>query len=492
MQNYINLYEIVKILEDENISKEYVYYINNNQSQYRHREIQNLYEFLKITELSKGHAEGFLFGYEIPQLNKEFDLIKTADNLCVNVELKGGNVPLEKVRKQLLLNQHYLKMLDRELFLCTYFANSNKFFTLKEDELIEINLEEVKSRLKIKTFKTLDLNEVFSPQNILVSPLNNTEKFMAGKYLLTENQQNIKNTIIDLVFNNKDSKFIGLTGNAGTGKTLLTFDIAKTISKHKNTLIIHGGILSEGHILLSEKLENITIIPAKNWNIEKEGEYDLIIMDESHRIYSSTIDDIKNYVIERNIHAIFSYDEKQRLSNFEFNSQTVEKIKEMCENHDYRLTNKIRTNKELAFFITCLMDLSKIESNYTFENVEIKYIPDKIEAHKFGHYLEKERGYTYITYTPSQYNSGLGYQDGPNNTHRVIGQEFDKVCMVLDDNFSYRDNKLVSKRHPNPDYLFHQLLYQGLTRVRTKLFLIIRDLTILENVLKILNNKKSI
>ena len=162
------------------------------------------------------------------------------------------------------------------------------------------------------------------------------------------------------------------------------------------------------------------------------------------------------------------------------------------ESHNYRLTNKIRTNKELALFITCLMDLSKIESNYTFENVEIKYIPDKIEAHKFGHYLENERGYTFITYTPSQYNDGLGYQDGPNNTHRVIGQEFDKVCMVLDDNFSYRDNKLVSKRHPNPDYLFHQLLYQGLTRVRTKLFLIIRDLTILGNVLKILNNEKSI
>ncbi len=492
MQNYINLYEAVKIVENEDISREYLYYINNGYSQYRHREIKNLHDFLKITEISREYAEGFLFGYEIPQLNKEFDLIKIADNLCVNVELKGGNVPLEKVRKQLLQNQHYLKMLDKELFLCTYFANSNKFFTLKDNELIEINLEEVKSRLKIKTFKTLDLNEVFSPQNVLVSPLNNTEKFIAGKYLLTENQQNIKSTIIDLVLNNKESKFFGLTGNAGTGKTLLTFDIAKTISKHRNTLIIHGGILSYGHKLLSEKLENIVIIPAKLWNVTKTDKYNLIILDESHRIYSSTIDDIRNYVIERNVHAIFSYDERQRLSNFEFNSQTVEKIKEMCESHDYRLTNKIRTNKELALFITCLMDLSKIESNYTFENVEIKYIPDKIEAHKFGHYLENEKGYTFITYTPSQYNDGLGYQDGPNNTHRVIGQEFDKVCMVLDDNFSYRDNKLVSKRHPNPDYLFHQLLYQGLTRVRTKLFLIIRDLTILGNVLKILNNEKSI
>ena len=53
--------------------------------------------------------------------------------------------------------------------------------------------------------------------------------------------------------------------------------------------------------------------------------------------------------------------------------------------------------------------------------------------------------------------------------------------MLLDDNFMYIDGRLTAKTHPNPDYLFEKLLYQGLTRTRSKLLLIVTTKNLLEN-----------
>ena len=58
----------------------------------------------------------------------------------------------------------------------------------------------------------------------------------------------------------------------------------------------------------------------------------------------------------------------------------------------------------------------------------------------------------------------------------MIGQEFDKVVMVLDKKFFYGDNgHLYNSAHPNPNYLFGKLLFQGLTRTREKLALVVID-----------------
>lgn len=48
------------------------------------------------------------------------------------------------------------------------------------------------------------------------------------------------------------------------------------------------------------------------------------------------------------------------------------------------------------------------------------------------------------------------------DTHHVIGQEFDKVVMLLDSSFYYDENgTLQGIPHPNPDYLYPNLFYQG-------------------------------
>lgn len=486
MQNYINLNDAIMLIENEELSEKYLNYIvGKKSSQYRHQELKNLSSFLDKLELQRRYSYGFLLGYEVPQLNKEFDLIKFGKEICINIELKGGNVPLSKVKRQLVQNKHYLDLTLKYTMLFTYFSNSNKIYFLNEGELEETNFETLRKILSFDDFETPDLDMVFSPREILISPLNNPDKFIDGKYLLTENQDYIKNDIYTKVEGKKSTSFT-ISGNAGTGKTLLIFDLARSLSKKYKVLVIHGGILSQGHKILQERLENLSIISAKDWDKAKIKKFDIIILDESHRIYDTTIKSVLDYSDNNNSKIIFAYDEKQKLSNSEINSDTLKIIAEISSSNEYKLTNRIRTNKEISLFITCLFDLSKYRPEYTFDNVEVKYIPDKMEAFLYGNKLEQDFGYTFIRYTPSQYSGDLNYQDGTNNTHRVIGQEFDKVCMVLDDTFFYSKQLLVSKKHPNPNFIFHKLLFQGLTRVRTKLFLIIRDKVMLENVLYLL------
>ena len=48
--------------------------------------------------------------------------------------------------------------------------------------------------------------------------------------------------------------------------------------------------------------------------------------------------------------------------------------------------------------------------------------------------------------------------------------------MLLDSAFYYDENGLLKgDPHPNPDYLYSKLFYQGITRVRENLSLIVVD-----------------
>jgi len=47
---------------------------------------------------------------------------------------------------------------------------------------------------------------------------------------------------------------------------------------------------------------------------------------------------------------------------------------------------------------------------------------------------------------------------------RQIGKEFDNVMLMMDGNFRYNDDgRLQGRKHPNLDYIFYKLLYQGVS-----------------------------
>ena len=69
--------------------------------------------------------DGFYFGFIIPQIGKEFDLLKVTGGCCLNIELKSQDVTEEHIRSQLLRNSHYLNHLGRPLCLYTVVRSKN-------------------------------------------------------------------------------------------------------------------------------------------------------------------------------------------------------------------------------------------------------------------------------------------------------------------------------------------------------------------------------
>lgn len=487
----VSLIQLTNLKEDPNLSEDFVRYYAGLTStrEYKHQEILDLAELLRNLNLSTSDSFGFIFGYLVPQLNKEFDLVKITKDYVLNIELKSQPKNTKFLKKQLIQNTHYLALLKRHIIHCFTFVSATKklYKLVNNDELKEAEFDELKALCSKECVAGVDLDEVFAPKNILVSPLNNTQRFLDGNYLLTENQENIKNEILSKTDCLETACFFGLTGGPGTGKTLLLYDIAKQLSSNKKVLMIHSGILCNGHSILQRKIQNLKISAAKDLRMREINNVDYVLVDEAQRLYESALDKIERWVTKAKTICIFSYDPNQRISYSENRRNTVDRINELCGDNKEKLTTKIRTNKEMAQFINCLTNLKNYKANYRFSHIKMLYEPNKDKVMELVKKLNDE-AYQFISITPSFYDHSLDYQKGSENTHTVIGQEFDKVCMVMDSNFYYENGKLEGKQHPNPDYIFTKLLNQGITRARSELALIITDKELLKNILTLFSN----
>lgn len=138
----------------------------------------------------------FYIGYNIPQISKEFDLLRIDDNLVIDIELKKTSTP-EKIKKQLIQNQHYLSYLNRNILLVTFEKDTGSIYTLdKDNQLITIDINGLISALESQNhLYTGDLNKLFNPSNYLVSPFNSTGAFLDGKYFLTNQQEEFKTSV---------------------------------------------------------------------------------------------------------------------------------------------------------------------------------------------------------------------------------------------------------------------------------------------------------
>ena len=100
--------------------------------------------------------------------------------------------------------------------------------------------------------------------------------------------------------------------------------------------------------------------------------------------------------------------------------------------------------------------------------------------------------YVYISFTTSIFKPHeIDDFISANNTHTVIGQEFDNVVMIMGQNFRYVNSRLHSPKHPNPNYIFSKLFYQGITRTREKLAIIVhRNPELYRTLIKIKQNNE--
>ena len=87
----VSLIDMIKLSDNEELSESYIRYICgiDLSRQYKHQEILDIKCLLNTISLPAKQCEGFLYGYIVPQLNKEFDLLKITQDACINIELKS-------------------------------------------------------------------------------------------------------------------------------------------------------------------------------------------------------------------------------------------------------------------------------------------------------------------------------------------------------------------------------------------------------------------
>lgn len=440
--------------------------------------IKFLVKLLIQSEITMHELDNWFYSFTIPQISKEFDLLLIDRNRkVVNIEIKSQETTVQKIEKQLIQNKYYLSNIADEIMSFTFIKkgeNSYDLYRYDEDLQKSTLVDLISCIRRIKNPVTDNIEELFKPNDYLISPINTPDAFLSGNYFLTNQQAEIRREVL----NNIQSKaqLYGIKGSAGTGKSLLIYDLAIEFAKYGSVCVIHSGNLSDGHRYLNSKVQNINIIPARSVSEELIEHYKYILVDETQRLYKSALDIIiESFNLGKVSVCVFAYDFVQVLSKKERQRNNPGRLKSISGYKEFELSTRIRSNKEIFSFVRNMMILSdKPPRKVNYKNVDVVCANTIEEAKDFKNYFV-DKGYKFITLTPSQYvKNEIDQFAGNTNSHEVVGQEFDRVVVILDSNFRYsEEGVLQAKQHPNPDYLFANLFYQNITRARERLAVII-------------------
>ncbi len=482
----INLVSLIDIQKSTSPEIRNDYYQKMN-IQLKDHEFECLSEMLSLFSKHSPISlfDSFFVNYTIKQIGKEFDLLRITEDLVLNIELKS-ELDEEKISKQIKRNFYYLKALNKKTCIFTYVLSTNCFYILNEDsetiESVEMNV--ILAKLNEQTSKFINPNSLFVPSNYLVSPFNRTDEFEQGNYFLTQHQEKIKNHILK----ERNNTLFCITGSAGTGKTLLVYDLAREFMlRNMKTMIIHGGYLNNGQKQLNKSGYVIEEISQVN-NIQHiASSYDVIIIDEAQRISVAQFNNIYENCIKKKTTLILSYDQKQVLSKREEESNIGELFKQRTlKQFHFTLTKKIRTNKHLSNLIMALID-KKNNFSVPSKFINYTYFNSYENAIEFTKLLRKHN-WTFINPTASKYNPEVYdryYLSDSQNTHKVIGQEFDKVGLIIPPEFTYSlEGKLLFRSRSY--YHAEKMFYQAISRTKNEIwFVIVKNDEILNRLLEI-------
>lgn len=467
-----------------------------------HIRMNELADLLSLVDTLRKHTpftyifNNFFVGFMINQIGKEFDLLRIGLNSVVNIELKRKSTE-EKITKQLIQNEYYLKFLDVKLYQFTYVSSTEKLYMLIDSQRIEeVDFEVLIDRLRDQRLLEIEnLHHLFDPINYLVSPFESPEAFLKDEYFLTAQQSTFKREIMELAPVDVPL-FLSIEGGPGTGKTLLLYDIAKDyIRKSYGVKIYHCGKLNTGH----EKLKNsyswpIESIPTgvqpisfidEDWRM-----YDLIIFDEAQRLDKQHLALFLNKILTVPVKCIFSFDRQQYLTSQEMKNDIPGYLEERLHPKQYELKNIIRCSKEIQAFISNLFDLAKQSNNQKYTNISAQYFSSHDTAGSYLHYLNEE-GWKVLDTTLLKVPA-VQSEDGEvreDSFYEIIGQDYEEVAVVIDSSFYYNEQNKLSHTEGEKKLKYQQtkLLFQNVTRARKKLHLVLIDNPeVLEKIMNIL------
>ncbi|MBO7254491.1 MAG: DUF2075 domain-containing protein [Clostridia bacterium] len=419
--------------------------------------------------------DGFFYGYQIPRIGKEFDLLKFKRDSVLNIELKSRLVPEKQILQQLKRNKYYLSHLRTENYFYTVVSEPFCCYKLYKDQLLKADIKELSDVINSFSKSYLsDISNLFRRADFLVSPFKTPKKFINGEYFLTNAQEQIKNKILFHILEKNKSGFYSITGIPGTGKTLLLYDTAKSLSKKGKTLVFHCGKSDSKNNILENAIPDFYFcdVDSVEGYINNLNSFKFILVDEGQSMSPFYFELFKN--IYRSSCCIFSYAPEQLLTTEERKAGIIEKIKALPLVESFELSEKIRANREIASFIRRLKNMnltSESEGNYS--DVEVVFSQNVEEADKIIEYFKK-KGFFIANYGEKAKTKSLLKYESKYNKNHIVGTEIDKGVMILDNSFYYDENgHLEGVPRFDPDNLFPNMFFHSITRIRERLVVIV-------------------
>ena len=431
------------------------------------------------------HLDGFYFSFTIAHISKEFDLLKISEDgdAVLNIELKSENVEESRIQKQLSQNRYYLSHISRTIYSFTYVMETDTVYNLNDRGHMRVcsmeDLADVLCRPAFSGYVEKDLDQYFRASDYLISPAAEPDRFLSGSYFLTNQQAEFKRKILE-VFSESgadtENPVIAVKGTAGTGKTLLLFDLAMTLSKKKRVLLLTGGNLQKGHIVLDERLKNVFI--RTDDSFRENEEWDYLFLDEANRISEDGLKRIMEYVGSRGIPCIMAYD-PHVLTDARGRLAEVEKRILCYSTLLLEFTGNIRINRPMFSFLQNLFHTKEKARNVDYSCIDVLYAANGDDAAAILSYY-REKGYRKITLPGEggKFCAGLGEEE-------IVGNEFDCILLILDSRFYYDNEKRLRCRGEAADEALN-LLYEGISRTRERLcFVVLGDEELFDSILSV-------
>ncbi|MCT6922721.1 AAA family ATPase [Metasolibacillus sp.] len=440
----------------------------------RTNELDDLNQLVEeLTATGKPSLHHFFVGYKIKQISKEFDLLRIGKNYIVNIELKSESTK-QRMRKQLQQNVYYLKFLEVDILSFTFVSSTKTLYQLKDDKLIKVSFLHLLKVLENQQIRLLtNIDDVFDPINYLVSPFELPHAFINGEYFLTSPQMTFKREILDLVEHNTS---VVIDGAPGTGKTLLTYDLVKTWRKAgKRVVLVHGNVLNKGQRILNEQygwtIQTVDVMSLAN--------VDIVVIDEAQKLSYEQLQRIRAELLESKIPAVFSLDAGYYLFGEGHRIDVRGYIEKHFATKIYELKMVMRYNKEMQSFVHQLFDQRLVIEKQHFPNISVHYFSTEAA---FTQHIEECKRTNWLVVDCYHFERPT--------TRDILGHEFNRVCVIIDNHFTYKANGRLSaaKKSATIDPL--QVLYHTIIRTRKKLQLVIVDnVTILQAIINLLKNE---
>ena len=416
--------------------------------------------------------DGFYFSYTIAHISKEFDLLKiSGDGDCVlNIELKSESIEEERISKQLAQNRYYLSHISKTIYSYTYVMETGTLYVLNDKGHMRVSsmaeLAEVLCKPVFAEYVEKDLDLYFRAADYLISPAAEPEKFLQGGYFLTNQQEEFKRKILETLKEDTPdtpAPFIVVIGAAGTGKTLLLFDLAMALSKRKRVLLLHGGRLQSGHRIIDERLRNVDLREADCFDDTED--YTCLLADEANRIPADIMDRVVSYVRGHNVPCIMTYD-PHLLAGRETTMMLAEERITDLSTQTLEFTGNIRINRPVFSFLKALFHQKNLPAAVDYSCIDVLYGRTREEVQAILLYY-MNKGYRKITLPGGggEIGEGLGADE-------IVGLEFDCVLVIVDDRFYYDEDMHLRADGPASGEAFN-LLYEGISRTREKLCVLV-------------------